>query len=75
MTMSSRPVLVILGSVRDGRHAVSVGRLVKNALDAQGLNADIVGEISFLCWLQFSSIVFRSYQDHYLKQFCPSHII
>ena len=61
MTMSSRPVLVILGSVRDGRHAVSVGRLVKNALDAQGLNADIVGEISFLCWLQFSLIVLRSY--------------
>ena len=41
--MSPRGILVILGSVREGRNAVRVGRLIKKGLEAKEMKAAIVG--------------------------------
>ena len=44
MSSAARPILVVVGSVRQGRHGVNVAKMVGNALAKQGLEADIVGE-------------------------------
>ena len=43
--MAPKSILVILGSVREGRNAVRVGRMVKRALEAKDLKAAIIGTL------------------------------
>ena len=64
--MSSKKVLVILSSVRDGRHADKVGNAVMNHLKGiSNLEAEILGEFCIfifplsLCSRKFQNVKLR----------------